>query len=142
MCQELDQVIKIMFLLNNKKSEKDQFISSSINNQKWFRIGKNEKKEYITDNELLNFTEKLNGWGKSIYNFGFSFKSLSNNYNYLLKNPIISLEETERSKIYNYIKEYHNKDFPIDFTMDKLIPLLPLVFMKITSELKIELEKL
>jgi hypothetical protein len=82
MCQELDQIIRLLFLLNSSSNEKKQFINSSINNHKWYIVNSLNKKENITDEMLLKFTETLNGWDKSIYEFGFSFKSLSNNFNY------------------------------------------------------------
>ena len=115
MCQELDQVIKILFLLKCEKSDRINFMHLTINNQKWYKTDRTEKKIFITDEYLEKYAETFTGWEKSIYNFGFSFKSLSNNLNYLLKNPIISLDESERMQIYEYIKEYHKLDFPIRF---------------------------
>lgn len=136
MCQELDQVIRVLFLLKSKRHERDQFINLSINSQKWFLLGKDNKKEYITDDIFLKFAETLGGWERSIYEFGTSFKSLSNNYNYLLKDPIISLNETERKRLYDYIKEYHVSDFPSDFSLKDIIPVLPLIFEKLSLSLR------
>jgi hypothetical protein len=142
MCQELDQIIKILFLLKCEKNDKTNFIRLTVNNQKWYKTDRNEKKVFITDDFLRKYAESFTGWEKSIYNFGFSFKSLSNNLNYFLKNPIISLDESERLKIYEYIREYHEEDFPIDFSIDDLIPVLPLVFNRISEELKVDVNKI
>jgi hypothetical protein len=142
MCQELDQIIKILFLLKSEKSDRTNLMHLTVNNQKWYKMDRTEKKVFITDDFLEKYAESLIGWEKSIYYFGFSFKSLSNNLNYFLKNPIISLDESERLKIYEYIREYHKEDFPLDFSIDDLIPILPLVFNKISDELKIDVNKI
>jgi hypothetical protein len=142
LCQELDQVLKILFLLKRRQHEKEHLIDLTINSQKWHLQNKDNKKEYITDGILIKFAQSLEGWEKSIYEFGFSFKSLSTNYNYLLKNPIRSLKNNEREKIHSYIQEYHIRDFSIDFTLDDLIPILPMIFELVSNNLKAYIEKL
>jgi hypothetical protein len=142
MCQELDQIIRLLFLLNSSSNEKKQFINSSINNHKWYIVNSLNKKENITDKMLLKFTETLNGWDKSIYEFGFSFTSLSNNFNYGSKDPIKSMNEADRKKLSDYIIEYHIKDFPEDFSLDDLIPVLPMIIKTISSKLKSYMKKI
>jgi len=142
MCQELDQIIRLLFLLNSIPSERKQFMESSINSQKWYRLNSDNKKEHISDEMLLKFTETLREWDKSIYEFGFSFKSLSNNFNYGSKNPIKSMSEQDREKLHSYITEYHNRDFPDDFTLDDLIPVLPDIIERISTNLQSYMERL
>jgi hypothetical protein len=142
MCQELDQIIRLLFLLNSNAAAKKLFIYSSINSHKWYIVNKENKKEYITDENLLKFTETLSGWDKSIYEFGFSFKNLTTSFNYGSRDPIKSMSETDREKLYNYIREYHNKDFVSDFSLDDLIPVLPLIIEEISRNLKNYMSKL
>jgi hypothetical protein len=142
MCQELDQIIRLLFLLNSTPNNKKQFISSSINDQKWHTVGLDHKKMYVTDEMLLQFSESLTGWDKSIYEFGFSFKSLSNNFNYGSRDPIKSMNEIERNRLYNYIQEYHVKDFPKEFSLDDLKPVLPMILKLISNNLNNYMEKI
>ena len=100
------------------------------------------KKDYITDEMLVKFADSLSGWDKSIYEFGLSFDSLSKNFNYGSRDPIKSMNDLERDQLYNYIKEYHNIEFKRDFSLNELIPVLPLIIEKISNKLKIYMEKI
>ena len=136
MCQELDQFIKILFLLKQSTHDRKQFINNSINNQKWFIALADNKREYITDGTLRSFAETLTGWEKAIFDFGYIFKNLSNNFNYMLKDPIKSLDNDEREVIYKYIIEYHNSGFIKEFTINELMQILPSIFVKILDNIK------
>jgi hypothetical protein len=135
MCQELDQIIRLLFLLNSTANHKKQFIYSSINNQKWYTTGLDHKRVYVTDDTLLQFSESLTGWDKCIYEFGFSFKNLSNNFNYGSRDPIKSMNETDRNRLHGYVKEYHVKDFPVEYSLEDLIPVLPMIIRLISNNL-------
>jgi len=117
MRQELDQIIRLLFLLNSAKNVQKQLIESSINNHKWFVINKENKKDYITDEIISKYSESLKGWDKSIYEFGLAFGSLATTFNYGTKDPIKTMAENDRDKIYKYIIEYHDKDFPRDYNI-------------------------
>jgi|SRR5208282_4151651 len=142
MCQELDQLIRLLFLLNSNSDEKKQFMYSAINSQRWYIINNENKKEYVTDETLLKFAETLNDWDRSIYEFGFSFNDLSTNFNYGSRDPIKSMNERNRKKLYNYVKEYHVRDFPASFSLDDLIPVLPMIIEEISSKLNKYLERI
>lgn len=142
LCQELDQSIRLLFLLKRNEFERESFIHSTLNSQKWHLPGNERKKEFITDEMLIDFAQTLTGWERSIYEFGFAFKSLSNSYNYMLKDPIRSLNETERSKIHAYIANYHSADFPSGYKLPDLIPLLPAIFEKLSTNLRSYMKQL
>lgn len=142
MCQELDQVVSLLFLLNSDKHNKKSFIQSSINSQKWYVISKENKREYVTEEMIVRFAETLSGWDKSIYEFGLSFSNLSKNFNYGSKDPIKSMNDGDREKLYAYIKEYHDKDFPSDFSLNELIPVLPLIIKEISDKLNLYLDRI
>jgi hypothetical protein len=142
MCQELDQLISLLFLLNSNPDDKKLFIHLSINSQKWYVLNRENKKEYITNENIVRFAESLMGWDKSIYEFGLSFDSLSKNFNYGSRDPIKSMNDFERDKLYSYIKEYHNTKFQRDFSVNELIPVLPLIIEEIYYKLKVYIEKI
>jgi hypothetical protein len=137
MCQELDQYITVLFLLKQNMERRNHLISLSINSQKWYIVGSDNKKEYITDDVLLKFTDSLTGWERSIYEIGFIFKHLTVNSNYVLKNPILSLDHIERKQIRDYIFEYHTTELPEEYKIEELVPILPLVFERISDNIKI-----
>ena len=142
MCQELNQVIKLLFLLNSSKNDQKQFIEASINNHKWFFVNNENRKDYITEDVLTKYSETLDGWDKSIYEFGLAFGSLANTFNYGTRDPIKSMGENDREKIYNYISEYHNGNFPRDYDLSKLILELPTILNKISINLKKYMDRL
>jgi hypothetical protein len=142
MCQELDQIISLLFLLNRNQYEKEHLVRLSINSQKWFFLNGDNKKVYITEKEIINYADSLQGWEKGIYEFGLSFQCLSKNFNYLLRDPMKSMSENERRQISDYIKEYHNTVFNDNFSLDDLIPLLEDIFKTITSNLLIYMDKI
>jgi hypothetical protein len=142
MCQELDQIIRLLFLLNSSPSNRKQFMESSVNSHRWYIINSENKKEFLSDEVLLKFAETLSGWNRSIYEFGFSFDKLTNGFNYGSRDPIKGMSELDRSKLSNYICEYHVNDFPNDFTLDDLIPILPMIIEKISIQLKTYMEKI
>jgi hypothetical protein len=142
MCQELDQIIRLLFLLNSSPTNRKQFMESSINSHKWYIVNNDFKKEFITDEMLSNFSDTLTGWDKGIYEFGFAFGNLSNNFNYGSKDPIKSMNEIDRKNLSSYISEYHKKDFPSDFTLTDLIPILPGIIDMISTNLQSYLARL
>jgi hypothetical protein len=142
MCQELDQMIRLLFLLNSSQRDRISFMESSINNHKWYVLNKENKKENITDETLADFTKTLAGWDKSIYDFGFAFKDMSNAFNYGSKDPIKGMSEENRKKLYDYIIAYHKKDFPNDFSINDLFPVLPEIINVISLNLKNYIEKI
>jgi hypothetical protein len=142
MCQELDQIMKLLYLLNKDKNEQKNFIEASIDNHKWFTVDSDNKKRYVTDEDLINFSNSIVGWDKSIYEFGLAFSSLNNSFNYGSKDPIKSMNEFDREKLYSYIREYHKSNFPKDFTLDDLIPILPMIFELISINLQCYMKKL
>jgi hypothetical protein len=142
MCQELDQMIRLLFLLNKDSTIRKSFMQSSIESHKWHITSKDNKREYITEETLVEFAKSLKGWDRGIYDFGFAFKSLSNNFNYGSKDPIKSMTDSDRANLARYIQKFHVKDFPDTFTIDALIPVLPGIIEVISTNLKSYLEKI
>jgi hypothetical protein len=53
-----------------------------------------------------------------------------------MKDPVTALQADERNKIHRYITSYHDKNFPANFTIDELTPMLPVVFDRIAESLR------
>jgi hypothetical protein len=142
MCQELNQIMKLLFLLNSNPDDRKLFIHATVNSQKWYTLTRDNKKEYITDEMQIEYAKSLSGWDKSIYEFGLSFNNLSTNLNYGSKDPIKSMSEYDRGKLLSYIQEYHMEELPADFILDDIIPVLPLILEEISNKLQIYLRKI
>jgi hypothetical protein len=142
MCQELDQMISLLFLLNRSEVERKHLINLSANNHKWYFLDYDVKKKYINEKDIILFADTLEGWDKSIYEFGLSFNKLSINFNYLMKDPIKGMSDSEKNQIYTFIKDYHDNEFPKQFDQKELVPLLEEVFTIITKKIGAYLDKL
>ena len=135
MCQELDQYIRLLYLVKQPAAIRDVFINNSINDKKWYSIGDDNKKAYITDKDINEFAKILTGWEAEVFEFRKVFKNLSLNINYMLRDPIKGLDDFERSVIYEYVKKYHDPEFSYKYTIKELIPELPLIFGKISDSI-------
>ena len=142
LCQELDQMISILFVLNRNEYERNHLINLSANSHRWYFLDENNKKIYVVEKDLIAYADSLKGWEKSIYEFGLSFQKLSINFNYLLKDPIQGMSEMERKQISDYIQEYHDKSFPDTFGILELVPLLEKIFTSITQRIGSYLDKI
>ena len=136
LCQELDQYIRLLYLMKQPKHIKDQLLSNSINDQKWHTIGNDNKKVFIVDKDIEDFAKGLKGWEFDIFEFRNVFYKVNSNFNYILKDPIKGLNDSERELIYKYIREYHDSNFGNDFTIKELVPLLPVIFGRISEKIK------
>lgn len=112
------------------------FIKNSINDQKWHYYDSENNKKCVTDDDINSFAKTLDGWEQSIVEFGFVFKHLSNNLNYVLKDPIKILDKTGRDIIRKYIFEYHEKQLNDDYTLSDIIYVLPEIFNKISRNIE------
>jgi len=136
MCQELDQYVRILYLIKQSHFMRDDFIKCSVNDQKWHYSDSDNKKKYVTDDDIRKFASKLDGWELSIVEFGYVFKHLSSNLNYVLKDPIKLLDKNGRNTIRKYVMEYHNIDLSEDYSINDLILVLPEIFKKISRNIE------
>ena len=65
------------------------------------------KERQITDREMVELANLLQGWTKSVYKFGCPFIHLSNSHAYNSKNPFESLPDTEKEDILSHMRHYH-----------------------------------
>ena len=135
LCQELDQYIHMLYLLKQPQDIRDRYIANSINDQKWYSLSADNKKKYVTDEDIDNFAMTLNGWELGIFHFKKAFNDISKNFNYMLKDPIKGLDRCEKNVIFRYIKEYHDPSFSTEYTISEFIPKLPMVFKKVADSI-------
>ena len=127
MCQELDQYIKLLYIIKQPYNKKEELINCSINSKKWD----------VLDKDIDLFAKSLTGWDLSIYEFRNIFNKLTINYNYLLRDPLNGINESEKETIYKYINEYHDKEFVRNYSLAELVPVLPRIFDSISDNIKV-----
>jgi len=141
--QELDSMIRAIYLLTiSNISEREKLIIKTLTGEKWKRINKNGKNESITDKNMVEIADSLNGWTLSVYKFGCSFIHLSEFHNYNSVNPFSLLSEAEKKDIVSHINNYHCASLNSNSSLEDIIPYLPGVMEKIRSNLGCYLDDL
>src|SRR5262249_40018997 len=78
--QELHSMVRVIFLLSiGDRPYRQQLIDGSVNGEKWTVKG---KKACITDREMVELAQTLQGWTQSVYKFGCAFIHLSSFHDY------------------------------------------------------------
>lgn len=135
--QELDSMVRVLFLLSQEQETRQLLIQQTLDNEKW-HIGRKQIKDF----ELINNILKLHGWARNVYMFGCSFIHLSVFHYYSEQDPFETLSIEELKVIKNFMVQYHS--FPqynqINFVTMK--PYILDIFDKINSNLHCSLENL
>ncbi len=138
--QELDSMVRVIFLLSvADKPYRLQLIDASVNGKKWTVKG---KKASITDREMVELAQSLQGWTQSVYKFGCAFIHLSSFHDYEHRDPLLALPVDEKAAILKHMREYHGGPTSADPAFDDLVPFLPRVFEKVAGNLECYLKML
>lgn len=130
--QELDSMIRAIYLLTIVDlEERNELIRQTLSGQKWKRGRRN-----ITDRDMVDIADKLNGWTKSVYKFGCSYIHLSVLHDYFTENPFSHLDNDEVNDIIVHLNYYHAFPLTSELCMTSLTPYLPCVFNKISANLE------
>ena len=141
--QELDSMIRVIYLLTiEDAAERQRLIQSTLQGKKWTARTAKGKFRNITDREMVDLAQQLQGWTLSVYNFGCAFIHLSDFHNHLAQNPFEALSDLERQNILSHMRRYHGGPFNDRPDMKELASYLPQVFEKITGNLNCYLEQL
>lgn len=141
--QELDSMIRVIYLLSIKElDERQRLIGSTLHGDRWRIQTPKERWRDVTDRELVDFAQQLQGWTQSVYRFGCSFVHLSDFHNHLAENPFDKLTESERQDILSYMRYYHGHPRHDTLDMTELASYVPQIFEKISSNLEYYLEQL
>ena len=132
--QELDSMVRALFLLQiTNLDEREHLVTQLLNGQKWRRLGANAQ---VTDKDMVEVADNLNGWTKSVYKFGCAFIHLSTYHEYSDNDPFDSLPSSEVQDIKNHLNYYHGFSLTSELKMNTLSPYIPMVFDKIAGNLE------
>ena len=135
--QELDSMVRAIYLLTiSDLKERNRLVAQTLAGETWTVPTEKGKKRKVTDKDMVELSNKLQGWTLSVYKFGCAFIHLSSSHDYNISNPFDSLPPNEQSDILNHLRYYHygpHSDHP---SFNELASLFPNVFDKITSNLE------
>lgn len=138
--QELDSMVRVIYLLAiADKPYRQQLIDASVRGDQWTIKGKKKK---ITDREMVEIAQQLQGWTQSVYKFGCAFIHLSSYHDYRHRDPLASLSDDEKANILKHMQHYHGGPATSDPTLEDLSPYFPQVFEKVADNLECYIKKL
>ncbi|WP_046756609.1 hypothetical protein [Kordia jejudonensis] len=141
--QELDSMVRVIYLLNETDlNKRESFIRQTLDGAKWSFVNHNGKKQKVTDRDMVELSDSLNGWTQNVYKFGCAFIHLSNFHDYQSEDPFQSLEDFDKDSIINQLINYHGANLNKKSTLNDLIRFLPSVMNKISSNYECEIKSL
>jgi len=131
--QELDSLVRTVFLLTTDLTERQHYIQQTLNNEKWTRPN---SRTVITDRQMVNLSDLLHGWTNSVYKLGCAFIHLSVMADYRNENPFQQLSVEEINDIKQHLNDYHGFPLDEDLSMITISPYLLRVLDKVSSNLE------
>lgn len=130
--QELDSMVRVIFLLSQTIDEREHLIDLTLTGKKW----KLKNNANVTDKQMVELADTLNGWTESVYKFGCAFIHLSSYHDYAFNDPFENLEQDEIDSLKYHLNNYHKFPLTIDLTIQSISHYLPMVFDKIEGNLE------
>lgn len=130
--QELDSMVRVIFLLSHTLDERTHLIDLTLAGKKW----KLRNNATVTDKQMVELADTLNGWTESVYKFGCAFIHLSSYHDYVFSDPFENLGQDEIDSIKGHMNNYHGFPMEEKLTLQSITPYLPLVFDKIEGNLE------
>jgi len=137
--QELDSMVRVIFLCTQNASNRQHYINQTLNNEKWTLPG---KRTPITDRQMVDFANTINGWEKSVYKLGCAFIHLSAMTDYNHNNPFLQLPPNEQQDIRQHLHNYHSFPLSDNLSVATVGPYLLKVLDKIADNLEYEIQQL
>lgn len=132
--QELDSLVRVVFLLSQAdRNYRRRLIEDSVSGRIWRRAG---SRQPVTDREMVDLTDTLHGWTRSVYAFGCAFIHLSHLHDHQARDPLDQISEAERNAILGHLRYYHGGPNGTSPRFSDVVPLLPAILEKITSNLE------
>ena len=106
--QELDSMVHVIFLLYLcDLAERHRLIQAKMDGLKWQVLSAKGKWRDLTDREMVDLSQRLQGWTCSVYKFGCAFIHLPDFHNHLSVDTFKKLSKTERQDILVHMRYYH-----------------------------------
>jgi len=136
-------MIRVTYLLHLADlAERSRLIKSTLQGEKWKVQTPKGKFRDVTDREMVDLSQQLQGWTQSVYRFGCAFIHLSDFHNHYAQNPFQQLTEAEKQDVQSHMRSYHGGPLHDNPSMEELSEYLPRVFDKIANNLRCYVEQL
>lgn len=133
-------MVRVIFLLSaDDKPYRQQLLNALVNGEKWTV---KMKKATVTDRQMVDFAQSLQGWTQFVYKFGCDFIHLSNFHDNEHRDPLSTLSSDEKAAILSHMRDYHRGPASDDPSFEELSRFLPTVFEKVSSNLDCYLRQL
>ncbi len=141
--QELDSMIRVIYLLQIPDDiARKRLIQSTLDGDEWVVPAPKGKSRKVTDREMVELANHLQGWTQSVYKFGCAFIHLSYLHNHFVENPFRKLSATDKQDILSHMRNYHGGPSHDDPGMEEISKYLPKIFDKIADNLSYYVEQL
>ena len=137
--QELDSMVRTIFLLDKDLATRQHFINQTLTNLKWTQPN---SRTTITDRQMVDLANRLYGWTNSVYKLGCAFIHLSPMADYKNENPFLQLPSNEINDIKQHLHNYHGFPLTSDLNMATISPYLLRVLTKVSDNLECYIVKL
>lgn len=137
--QELDSLVRVVFLLSKDLNTRDHFIAQTLQNVKWTLPN---SRTVVTDRNMVDLADRLNGWTSSVYRLGCAFIHLSPMADYRNSDPFNYVAQTEVDDIKQHLHSYHGFQLSEPLTMQTMSPFLLQVLDKVSGNLECYIQDL
>ena len=137
--QELDSYIRVLYLLSVDTEERIHLLKQSLEGKKWTHLNKRSR---ITDRDMVEHSNRLDGWSRNVYEFGCAFIHLSTFHKEGDHILYADESEAEVEKVRNHIMFYHDVEIEIPIRLQQILEIAPQIFGKITDNLEGDLKAL
>ena len=135
--QELDSMVRVLFLLSQPPNIREQLINQTLNNEKW-KIGNKQIKDFMLVDSVINF----HGWARNVYYFECAFIHLSSYSNYFDEDIFNTISKPEKEVIKNFMVQYQEFPQNLELNFETIKPYILKIFDKINGNLACHLEDL
>ncbi|MGD2207471.1 MAG: hypothetical protein PVH17_11905, partial [Anaerolineae bacterium] len=116
-------MIRVIYLLSlSDIAYRNELIRASIDGHRWTAKGSNRR---ITDREMVDLANQLQGWTESVYRFGCAFIHLSRFHDHQARDPMDMISDDEKEAVLKHMRHYHGGPHGSDPRFNDLIPYLP-----------------
>jgi hypothetical protein len=135
--QELDSMVRAIYLLTIcDLKERKRLIAQTLAGEIWTVSTDKGKQRKVTDKDMVELSNKLQGWTLSVYKFGCAFIHFSSSHDYSNSNPFDSLPPNEQSDILKHLRNYHGGPHSNHPSFNEMAAFFPRVFDKIAGNLE------
>ena len=101
-------MVRVIYLLQiGDFRERQRLIQNLMDGERWRVKTSKGSWKLVTDRDMVEVAQQLQGWTRSVYKFGCAFVHLSDFHNHFAANPFEKLPDAEKEDILSHMRYYH-----------------------------------